>query len=192
MGRCARKGHNMRVITGTAKGRKLKQLEGRDVRPTADRVKEGLFSAIQFDIEGRRVLDLFAGSGQLGLEALSRGAASALFIDKSRTSADIVKSNVKLTGLQENATVFCADYSDFLATCREQFDIAFLDPPYAAGILVDALQKCVRVMSDYGVIICEHPCEQTLPDSAGGFALCKQYKYGKIMLSFYRKEVTAV
>lgn len=179
----------MRVITGIAKGRKLNRLEGRDIRPTADRVKEGLFSAIQFDIEGRRVLDLFAGSGQLGIEALSRGAASALFTDCARSSADIVRANLKLTGLEKNATVFCADYSDFLATCREKFDIAFLDPPYAAGILCDALGKTARVMSDYGVIICEHPCEQELPDTAGDFTLCKQYKYGKIKLSFYRKKV---
>ena len=109
----------MRVITGTARGRRLKELEGRETRPTTDRVKEGLFSIIQFDIEGRRVLDLFAGTGQLGIEALSRGAASAVFVDMRREAARLVEENLRLTGLKENAKVVCGDEIG-RASCRER------------------------------------------------------------------------
>ena len=119
----------MRIITGVAKGKRLVTPEGRDVRPTPERVKEGIFSALQFDIEGRRVLDLFAGSGQLGLEALSRGAESAVFVDASNASVKIVKQNIELTGFGNKAKVFCSDYTSFASACRDTFDIVFLDPP---------------------------------------------------------------
>ena len=177
----------MRVITGFARGRKLKTVKGTDVRPTGDRVKEGLFSAIQFDIEGRRVLDLFAGSGQLGIEALSRGAQSAVFVDFSDESLRVVKENLHSTGLEKQATVFKSDFSDFLKTTRLQFDIAFLDPPYAKGFLPTALGLLPRSMSDAGVIICEHPTETVLPEEIEGFKLSRKYKYGKVMLSLYRR-----
>ena len=177
----------MRVITGLARGRKLKTVRGNDVRPTADRVKEGLFSAIQFDIEGRRVLDLFAGSGQLGIEALSRGAQSAVFVDSSDASLEAVKENLRAVGLQSSATVLKADFSDFLKTTRLTFDIAFLDPPYAKGLLPEAMSLLTRSMSEAGVIICEHPTEMSLPEEVGKFKLSRSYKYGKVMLSFYRR-----
>lgn len=108
----------MRVITGFAKGRKLRTLSGEDVRPTTDRVKEALFSIIQFEIEGRRVLDLFAGSGQLGIEALSRGAASAVFVDSSRDSIEVVRENLNTTQLAQSAQVMQMDSLAFLAVGR--------------------------------------------------------------------------
>lgn len=129
----------MRVITGFAKGRKLRTLSGEDVRPTTDRVKEALFSIIQFEIEGRRVLDLFAGSGQLGIEALSRGAASAVFVDSSRDSIEVVRENLNTTQLAQSAQVMQMDSLAFLAGQCGPFDIALLDPPYGAGLVQRAL-----------------------------------------------------
>ena len=117
----------MRVITGTARGRVLRTLEGEDVRPTTDRVKEAVFSIIQFEIEGRRVLDLFAGSGQLGIEALSRGAASATFVDMSKDSLSTVKYNLEHTKLGDNAKVVQTDALSFLKLTKDKFDIVFLD-----------------------------------------------------------------
>lgn len=177
----------MRIITGAAKGKRLVTPEGRDVRPTPERVKEGLFSALQFDIEGRRVLDLFAGSGQLGLEALSRGAKSAVFVDAADASVKIVKQNIELTGFGDKARVFRSDYASFAAACRDTFDIAFLDPPYAAGLLMPAVKAVLPLMSDYGVIVCEHPPEVELEETVGGFSVVKTYRYGKVLVTVYRK-----
>lgn len=179
----------MRVITGIARGKNLKTLEGNDVRPTSQKVKEAVFSAIQFDIEGRRVLDLFAGSGQLGIEALSRGADSAVFVDNSNASIKIIKQNIENAGLLDNAKVYTADYSSFTAMCRDTFDIVFLDPPYQKGMLLPALKSVLPLMSDYGIIICEYPPEVELPEEIGGFGIAKTYRYGKINVSVYRKGV---
>lgn len=182
----------MRVITGIARGRNLATLSGTDVvRPTSQKVKEAIFSAIQFDIEGRRVLDLFSGSGQLGIEALSRGAISAVFVDTSAAAIDVVKENLKVTGLSGQATVVKRDYKTFISATDSEFDIAFLDPPYNKGILLDALTLTADVMSDYGIIVCEHPPEVVLPQSVSGFVVSREYKYGKIMLTVYRKEVVS-
>ena len=121
----------MRVITGTARSTPLKAPKGLETRPTLDQVKEGLFSAIQFDGPGARALDLFAGSGQLGIEALSRGAAHCTFVDKGREPIAVIRENLKKTRLEERATVVQADYSSWLKTCRQQYDLILLDPPYA-------------------------------------------------------------
>ena len=177
----------MRVITGTARGRRLQTLEGDDVRPTVDRVKEALFSIIQFDIEGRRILDLFAGSGQLGIEALSRGAKSAVFVDKSKNSVDIVKQNLQTTQLSKVSTVLNTDSMSFLLTTRDKFDIAFLDPPYGTGVLQQALPLAANVMTDGGIIICESPAKEELQETAGNFKIDKSYKYGKTKLTVYRR-----
>lgn len=181
----------MRVITGAARGRKLLTLPGTDmVRPTSQKVKEAIFSAIQFDIEGRRVLDLFAGSGQLGIEALSRGASSAVFVDVSPASIEVVNKNLSVTGLDVKSEVIKSDYSSFLLRCSDRFDIAFLDPPYKSGVLIDALKKTVERMSDYGIVFCEHPVDIHLPDSIGGFGICRSYKFGSIKVTTYKKEVS--
>ena len=128
----------MRVITGTARGVPLKAPRGMDTRPTMDQVKEGIFSAIQFEVEGRTALDLFAGSGQLGIEALSRGAAHCTFVDKGREPVSVIRENLKKTRLEERAEVVQADYSSYLKTCRRQFDLILLDPPYAEIFLETA------------------------------------------------------
>ena len=177
----------MRVITGIARGKRLVTPDGSDVRPTSDKVKEALFSVIQFDIEGRRVLDLFAGSGQLGIEALSRGAESCTFVDNSRASINLVKKNLEITGLSDNAKVFQGDFSSFAAMSRDTFDIVFLDPPYAAGLLTDAIKAVLPLMSDYGMIVCEYPPEVAIPEEIGGFSVYRTYRYGKINAAIYRQ-----
>lgn len=181
----------MRIITGSAKGKRLITPDGRDVRPTPDRVKEGIFSALQFELEGRRVLDLFAGSGQLGIEALSRGAQSAVFVDSSASSVKIVRKNLEISGFEDKARVHQGDYSSFIAVTSDRFDIAFLDPPYASGLLEPALNAVAKVMSDYGVIVCEHPLEVELPEAVGDFKAVRRYRYGKVYVTCYRKEETA-
>ena len=141
----------MRVITGTARGRVLRTLEGEDVRPTTDRVKEAVFSIIQFEIEGRRVLDLFAGSGQLGIEALSRGAASATFVDMSKDSLSAVKYNLEHTKLGDNAKVVQTDALSFLKLTKDKFDIVFLDPPYASSLVTDSMKLLSDVVAELRV-----------------------------------------
>ena len=131
----------MRVITGFAKGKRIETLTGDDVRPTIQRIKEAVFSAIQFDIQGKVFLDLFAGSGQMGIEALSRGATSSFFIDSKRDSIEIIKSNLKTTGLSDKAVVVNSDSLLFLNRTIQKFDIAFLDPPYRTEILEKAIEK---------------------------------------------------
>ncbi len=178
----------MRIISGTARGRRLKSLPGDDVRPTTDKVKEAIFSAIQFDIEGRRFLDLFAGSGQMGLEALSRGAESAVFVDSSAESVRICKENVISTGFSEQSKIIRNDALTFLSLTNEVFDFAFLDPPYGGGLLEKALTKVCEKMSDYGTVICEHPSEVVLPEKIGDFSVHKRYRYGKINVTTYKKD----
>ena len=170
----------MRIITDLARGARLSAPDGREVRPTPERVKEGIFSALQFDIEGRRVLDLFAGSGQLGLEALSRGAVSAVFVDASDSSLQYVKKNIESTGLSDKARVVRSDYASFTAASRDVFDIVFLDPPYSAGLLLP-------LMSDHGIIVCEHPPEVKPEETVGGFKISRTYRYGKVLVTVYRK-----
>ena len=177
----------MRVITGTAKGRRLDTLNGTDVRPTTDMVKEAVFSAIQFDIEGRSFLDLFAGSGQMGIEAISRGAESAVFVDTNNEAISVIKGNLSKTGFTDKAKVIKGEYSSFLASTNDKFDIAFLDPPYHVGILEKALGLVAKVMSRHGVIVCEHPTDVKLPEAVGEFSLERQRKYSKIIISIYRK-----
>ena len=176
----------MRVITGSARGRRLFTLEGNDVRPTTDRVKEALFSIVQFELEGRRVLDLFAGSGQLGIEALSRGAQSVVFVDRSKKAADIVRKNLELTGFSKNASVICGDSLSFLKNRSPEFDIAFLDPPYSTGLLQQALELVPSVMKEGGCILCEAPPDEKMSESVADFRLMKKYKYGKVSLFLYR------
>lgn len=180
----------MRVITGTARGRKLQTLNGNDIRPTTDNVKESVFSIIQFLVEGRTFLDAFAGSGQIGIEALSRGAKRAFFIDQRKQSIDVIKNNLKITNLSDFATVLNTDTLTFLSSTNEKFDIVFFDPPYKTGLLQSALSKVSHVMNKGGIIICEHPIDEVLPEETENFILKKNYKYGKIVITIYsHKEV---
>lgn len=180
----------MRVITGSARGRKLKSLEGLETRPTADRVKEGIFNIIQFDLEGRRVLDLFAGTGQMGIEALSRGAASAVFIEQRRDAAALVRDNLKTTDLSDRGRVVCGDAMAYLGSAREKFDIIFIDPPYAAKLWDSALHTISRfdILANHGIIVCESPMEQEMPEMAPPYYLHRTYRYGRIKVTTYHRE----
>lgn len=177
----------MRVITGSARGKRLIAPQGNDVRPTSDKVKEALFSALQFDIEGRRILDLFAGSGQLGIEALSRGAQTATFVDSSNSSIKIIKQNIENTGFSDISKVYSMDYNSFCAMSHDIFDIVFLDPPYKEGLLIPAIKSVLPLMSEYGIIVCEYPPQVEIPEEIGGFSILRTYRYGKINVTIYRK-----
>lgn len=176
----------MRVITGSARGRRLISLEGKDVRPTTDKVKESVFSIIQFQIQERVFLDLFAGSGQMGIEALSRGAKKAYFVDQSLKSIRVIEQNVKTTGFDEKASVLRQDAQSFLVSTRETFDIAYLDPPFEKGIINEVLPLLSEKMNKGGVILCECADNETLPEEAGDFKLDRTYRYGKIKVSLFR------
>lgn len=175
----------MRVITGSARGRKLQTLEGSDVRPTTDKVKEAIFSIVQFDINGSEILDLFAGSGQLGIEALSRGAKRCTFVDESRNSIKVVTENVRTCGFADSADILNTESIGYLRTCRRIFDLAFLDPPYNKGILEKALPLLAEKMSDRGIIVCEHETGLVLPESCGALIKKRTYKYGKIEVTVF-------
>lgn len=178
----------MRVITGTARGRKLMTVEGADlVRPTTDRVKEAIFSAIQFEIEGRTVLDLFAGSGQLGIEALSRGAAECYFADSAAQSIAVVKKNVEHTGFSEQSHIANMPFSAFLKSAKVRFDVALLDPPYERKLIQKALPLLIPKMNDNGVIVCEHEKECVLPHNEDGWEIVKVLRHGTTGVSVYRK-----
>lgn len=179
----------MRVITGTARGRKLKTPENYDIRPTTDNVKESVFNIIQFDIEGRRVLDLFAGTGQLGIECLSRGAASAVFVDRRADAVKLIRENLRLTELEDRARVVAGDSMEYLKSIREPFDIIFLDPPYAAGLLEPAIAHIAKfdILAPHGIIAAEHPAARVLPALAPPYRLHRTYRYGKIALTLYRR-----
>ena len=176
----------MRVITGSARGRKLITPEGLDTRPTTDKVKEAVCSSLQFDFPGANVLDLFAGSGQMGIEALSRGANRATFIDADSRALSCIKQNVKACGFLDQATVLKSDAVSFLHRTGEKFDIAFLDPPYRNGILQQILPILAEKMQKNGIIVCEHEPECKLSERILNFDLQKQKKYGKIIISVYR------
>ena len=179
----------MRVITGSARGCRLKELEGMETRPTTDRVKEGLFNIIQFDIEGRKILDLFAGTGQLGIECLSRGATSAVFVDRRPDAVKLIKENLKVTSLTEKGRVVSGDSMEFLKSIREKFDIIFLDPPYEAGVLEPVIAHIAKfdILSPHGIIVAEHPANKALPALSAPYRLHRTYRYGKIALTIYRR-----
>ena len=178
----------MRVITGSARGRNLITLEGEDVRPTTDRVKEALFSIIQFEIEGRKVLDLFSGSGHLGIEALSRGAEKAVFVDSSKKSLEVTKKNLENTGLLSGAVLINRESISYLRSVGEKFDIVLLDPPYKSGLLQKALGEIEAIVNPGGVVICEAPKDEELPEEIGSRFQSKKYNYGKISLTVYRAD----
>ena len=176
----------VRVITGSRRGRKLFTLEGNDVRPTTDKVKESIFNIIQFDVPDAKVIDLFAGSGQLGIEALSRGADSCVFVDASSKSISVVEENLKITSFREKSKTVRSDALGYLDRVIEKYDIALLDPPYKAGLMEDAIERIAPHINENGVIVCETGSEEFLPENIEGFT-SKRYKYGKIALTVYRK-----
>ena len=180
----------MRVITGKARGIQLKTPDGLLTRPTADRVKEALFSIIRFDVPGAKVLDLFGGTGQLGIEALSQGAEHAVFTDARQEACKLIEENLRRTKLTAEARVVRCDYLEYLNRCRETFDIIFLDPPYAEVFLETALKRIteIDILHSGGIIVTERPLGKELPFSPTGYTRSKDYKYGKTLLTIYRKE----
>lgn len=179
----------MRVITGKAKGISLATPDGLLTRPTADRVKEALFSIIQFELPGAKVLDLFGGTGQLGIEALSRGASSAVFVDDREDACKLIRENLRRTNLTADARVVRSDYLAYLKRCQDQFDIIILDPPYAEVFLENALKMIteIDILQSGGIIVAERPVGKELPWEFEGFTRSKDYKYGKILITLYRK-----
>ena len=180
----------MRVISGTARGVNLKTPEGLQTRPTADRVKEALFSIIQFELPGTKVLDLFGGTGQLGIEAISRGANSAVFVDSSDKACTLIQENLRRCKMEKEGKVIRCDYLEFLARNRESFDIILLDPPYAEVFLENAIKKIseIDILKSGGIIVAERPVEKAFLGEIPGFTKSKDYKYGKTFLTLYRKD----
>ena len=180
----------MRVITGLAKGMPLTALRGAATRPTSDKTKEAIFSAIQFDVEGAVVLDLFAGSGQLGIEALSRGAAEAHFVDGSAAAVAVIKDNLARTGFGDGkAHVFRLPSDAFLRTTKKTFDVAFLDPPFEKSLLETTLKKLLPKMNKHGIIICEHEerlCLDSLVPELYRYVEVKVLKHGSCKTTIYR------
>ncbi len=175
----------MRVITGFAKKKPLLTLNEKTLRPTTMRVKEAMFSIIQFEIENKDVLDLYSGSGQLGIEALSRGAKSCTFVDCSFMAHKIEIKNLKNTNLKKNAKVIVSKALTFLKNTKNKYDIIILDPPYKENMLYDALNLAQFKLKSNGIIICEHLKNLELNHNFSNIALQKQYDYGKIRLSFF-------
>ena len=175
----------MRIITGRARGIKLNTLEGENTRPTSERAKEAVFSMIQFDIEGREVLDLFAGSGQMGLEAVSRGAASATFIDKSRDAAKVISQNIEKTKLSEFCRLLNSDVQDFIRVTRgrKKYDVVFIDPPYALRAVAPTLKALLNgeMLKPTSIIVCESEEADIFENDsalAEKFEIVKKAKYG--------------
>ena len=180
----------MRVIAGKARGVCLKTPQGNATRPTIDRVKEALFSIIQFDIPTANVLDLFAGTGQLGIEALSRGANTAVFVDERADACLLVRENLKRAKMETQATVVRSDYASYLRNCKEKFDIIFLDPPYAEIFLENSLKIIteIDILQSGGIIALERPLGKELLCDFPGYIRSRDYKYGKVLLTLFRKE----
>ena len=180
----------MRVITGKARGVTLKTPDGLQTRPTTDRVKEALFSVIQFDIPGANVLDLFGGTGQLGIEALSRGAKQAVFIDESDKACKLIRENLKRTKQEQQGSVLRSDYMAYLARCNEKFNLIFLDPPYAEVFLENALKRIteIDILQSGGIIVTERPLGKELFFEFQGYTRSKDYKYGNTLVTLYRKD----
>ena len=179
----------MRVITGTARGRKLLEPKDMTVRPTTDMVKEAIFSIVQFDVPGRRVLDLFAGTGQLGIEALSRGAKECVFVDNSPASLALVKKNLEICKMQ--APVIRADALSYLEHCG-RFDLVFIDPPYHGGLYDKILQTLFRfdIINNGGIILVESMRDEPMPQAQPPYEAGRAYHYGRISLTTYRRMTT--
>lgn len=179
----------MRIITGSARGIKLATLEGTSTRPTAERVKEAIFSMIQFDLPDSYVLDLFAGSGQLGLEALSRGAEKAHLVDRSMDAYAIIKQNAQKTGLWNRCRLVAADYSEYLRVTKDiKFDFVFLDPPYGSGFIKDSLAKLAEsdILADGAWIFAEDETDDIFGSDkklADKYEVVKQNRYGRVYIT---------
>lgn len=179
----------MRVVAGKAKGTALKAPNGMATRPTTDKVKEAMFSIVQFDLPGARVLDLFGGTGQLGIEAVSRGAKTAVIVDASGEACSVIRENIKRTKMEGEISLVRSDYLAFLKSCKQKFDLILLDPPYAEDFLEKSLKMIteIDILQSGGIIIAERPLGKELSLDFPGYTRSKDYKYGKILVTLFRK-----
>lgn len=178
----------MRIITGSARGTKLRTLEGEATRPTTERVKEALFSMIQFEIEGGRVLDAFGGSGQLALEALSRGAASAVICDNSSAAVAVIKENAQKTRLYDRCVILNTDAAKYAVHTTEKFDIVFIDPPYASGLALPVFESLVKAdaITYGGLVICE--TDREIESVPVGYRMRRHAEYSKTHITVFERE----
>ena len=182
----------MRVVSGSARGRKLETPKNMDTRPTSDMVKEAVFNIIQVKVPEARVLDLFSGTGQLGIEALSRGAEYCVFIDDSRDTLALTARNIAHTGFDEQSKAICTGALEYIARA-EKFDIIFLDPPYDTGLMGKALEKIIEfdILREHGIIVCESRAEREMPEFTAPYRKSREYRYGKKKITLYEKEQSA-
>lgn len=183
----------MRIISGTARGRRLKSPEGNKIRPTSDRVKESIFNMLAFQLPGKKVLDLFAGTGNLGLEALSRGAVHATFVDVDREAQKLIMHNIKLLGFEERARVCHMDSFEAVRRMglkKEKFDIIFIDPPYKEGLYEEIIETVIKgdIIENDGYMVIEHPSAVKLDEVYWSLQMIKNRKYGNTTVTIYKKE----
>ena len=183
----------MRVITGSARGRRLKTLEGESVRPTTDKVKESIFNIIQFDVEGSRVLDMFAGSGALSFEAVSRGANSAVLVDCDKNSVAVINKNIRALGFENVCKVLNMSCFDYVSTTANKFDIIFLDPPYNKGFIEPALSAISdgKLLAEDGIIVLESD-DTDFKSEVSGLEVIKQKRYGRTFITIYKAKDTGI
>ena len=179
----------MRVISGSARGRKLKEPKGETIRPSKDMVKESMFNIIQFELSGAKVLDLFAGTGQLGIEALSRGAKSAMFVDSNSEAVKLVKENLKICGFSAISMVYNTDALRYLEY-EENFDIIFIDPPYDSNLASEAVLKIAEFdkLTKNGIMMCETADNFDFPELKEPYSLKKTYKYGVTFVHCFQRD----
>jgi len=179
----------VRVITGEARGRRLRPVPGEDTRPTSARVKESIFNIIQFDIEGRRVLDLFAGTGQLGIEAISRGAKVAVFLDNNPEALAVIRDNLGRTGLLGRAEVVPGDARAYLRRRPDPFDIIFMDPPYHDTLLAETLTLVASagLLREGGLVVCECAAGTALSPPTPSWQ-GRMYRYGTQTVFLFRRD----
>ncbi len=177
----------MRIITGEYKGRRLISPDNDDIRPTSDKVKEALFSMIAFDLEEAVCVDLFAGTGNLGLEALSRGAAKCYFCDNSKEALGMIRKNIAHCGAEQRSVVLPGDFRKGMGRIREQVDFIFADPPYDSGLYDKVFESAGEsgLLKEDGLIIAEHWHTMKMDEQISGFIKIKERKYGHIILSIY-------
>ncbi|WZL74798.1 16S rRNA (guanine(966)-N(2))-methyltransferase RsmD [Clostridiaceae bacterium 35-E11] len=186
----------MRVIAGSLKGRRLKTPKGIETRPTTDRVKESIFSIIHAHIIDSIIIDLFSGTGNLGIEALSRGAEKVFFVDKNKNSIQLIKENIESMGLKSKSEIlFCDALKAIkqLASLSHKFDIIFMDPPYSKGLILPCMEaiNAEDMLKEDGIILVEHDTKDTLPDNVGRLIKRKEKKYGNTMISIYAEEASS-
>ncbi|MGL4913795.1 MAG: 16S rRNA (guanine(966)-N(2))-methyltransferase RsmD [Romboutsia sp.] len=181
----------MRVISGKVRGLKLNTPKNEDVRPTTDRVKESLFNMINQYIMESNVLDLFAGTGSLGIECLSRGAKKCTFVDISQESIELTKSNIKKARVENESIILKSDFKDAIGKLKLQgnkFDVIFMDPPYYKNMFIDALEKIdnAELLDEEGIIVIEHDSKEDFPENIGRLEKYKSKKYGSTTITFYK------